>query len=100
MARGNDVVHFEAPADPVSRQPGHVARCGLHNLSNTGARTAAPNVAPCLTNLFFVVVTKLSNARLPGDLPNQFELGVEFVSISPPVTKEKPKRVQINLSSA
>lgn len=57
--------------------------CVVHDLSNTGARITAPNVATCR------VIWR-----------TKFELGVEFVSISPAVTKEKSKRVQIDMSSA
>ena len=85
------------------RYPGSRATlpCVVHNLSNTGARITAPNVAT-MPNEFILLLSsrgdRLRDCR--AIWRTKFELGVEFVSISPAVKKEKFKRVQMDMSSA
>ena len=75
--------------------------CVVHNLSNTGARITAPNVASMPDEFILLLSSRGDRMRDCRIIwRTKFELGVEFVSISPAVTKAKPKRVQMGLSSA
>ena len=99
--RRNFRVEWNAPARIRYHGSRATLPCVVHNLSNTGARITAPNVATMPDEFILLLSSRgdrLRDCRVIWR--TKFELGVEFVSISRAMTKEKPKRVQMGESSA
>ena len=99
--RRNFRVEWNAPARIRYHGRRATLPCVVHNLSNTGARITAPNVATMPDEFILLLSSRgdrLRDCRVIWR--TKFELGVEFVSISRAMTKEKPKRVQMGESSA
>ena len=69
--------------------------CVVHNLSNTGARLTAPNIATLPGEFMLLLSPRADRTRDCRIIwRTKSELGVEFISVAPAATKSKPKRLQ------